>query len=122
MTRTKLNLVTIRSPDIDRAVRFYELLGLEFTKHRHGAGPVHYATDGAEVVMEIHPLGPMHAPTTSALLGFSVESADEVLRKLTQAGATVISPPGDSPWGRMAVVADFDGHKVVLTSTPAATR
>ena len=33
-----LNLLVIRSEDIDRAVVFYQAIGLSFRKHSHGPG------------------------------------------------------------------------------------
>ena len=54
MGLTRLNLVAIRSANIDRAAEFYENLGLEFEKHRHGNGPEHYSCECHEVVFEIY--------------------------------------------------------------------
>lgn len=51
-----INLLVIRSPDIDRAVCFYEVLGLSFEKHAHGNGPLHYACESDGFVFEIYPV------------------------------------------------------------------
>lgn len=40
-----LNLVVIRSVDLDRAEKFYNALGLLFERHSHGIGPEHLAWD-----------------------------------------------------------------------------
>lgn len=45
MSPISLNLVVLRSRDIDRAAEFYRCLGLEFTRHRHGIGPKHFAAE-----------------------------------------------------------------------------
>lgn len=45
MNAPRLNLVVLRVADLDRAAAFYRLLGFEFTKHAHGSGPEHYASD-----------------------------------------------------------------------------
>lgn len=45
MSTPRLNLIVLRVADIDRAAEFYRLLGVEFTKHAHGSGPLHYAAD-----------------------------------------------------------------------------
>jgi lactoylglutathione lyase len=116
LLKTRLNLVTIRSPDIDRAVRFYEALGLRFSKHAHGTGPEHYCSEDAGVAFEIYPLGAGKTPTTDTRLGFAVSSVDEATAKLSMFGAQVISAPTESAWGRRAVLADFDGHRVELIS------
>lgn len=119
MLDSKLNLLTIRSADIDRAVRFYETLGLRFEKHSHGKGPEHYCSVDAGLAFEIYPLEPNKLPTTDTRLGFSVASVDLATAKLAEVGAKLITGPADSPWGRRAVVADFDGHRVELTAKTA---
>jgi catechol 2,3-dioxygenase-like lactoylglutathione lyase family enzyme len=45
MLNSRFNLLAIRSSDMDRAVRFYEALGLRFSRHAHGAGPEHYCSE-----------------------------------------------------------------------------
>ena len=116
-TDTRPNLMVIRSPDIDRAVRFYAVLGLLFTKHAHGTGPEHYSSEIYGFVFEIYPLADGQPPTTAARVGFVIDDVDSVVRLLAEAGATIVSPPRDSPWGRRAVVRDFDGHSVELVSS-----
>ena len=113
-----LNLVVIRSPDIDRAVLFYRNLGLQFTKHAHGSGPEHYSCEGGGLVFEIYPLRPTDAPTSAARLGFVVEQVDSLLKAFVELGAEIVSPPKDSPWGRRAVVRDLDGHSIELVEVP----
>ncbi|MCS7470337.1 VOC family protein [Stieleria sp. ICT_E10.1] len=109
------NLLVIRSPDINRAVRFYETLGLSFTKHSHGNGPEHYASETAGFVFEIYPAR-SKATTTETRIGFRVADVDNVIAALSEIDAKIRSEPTDSEWGRRAVVCDFDGHTVELVS------
>lgn len=109
------NLLVIRSPDIDRAVRFYETLGLSFTKHSHGNGPEHYASETAGFVFEIYPASNA-ATTTDTRIGFRIAGVDRVIVSLYEIDAEILSQPTDSEWGRRAVVLDFDGHVVELVS------
>lgn len=109
-----VNLLAIRSKDIDRAVTFYEAIGLKFDKHSHGTGPEHYACDQGGFVFEIYPLTPNQQPTAWTRVGFSINNVDTLVDTLSQAGAKVISCPKTSEWGRRAVVKDFDGHSVEL--------
>jgi predicted enzyme related to lactoylglutathione lyase len=109
------NLLVIRSPDINRAVRFYEAIGLSFTKHSHGNGPEHYASETAGFVFEIYPAR-NSAATTDTRIGFRVADVDHVIVSLSEIGATIRAEPTDSEWGRRAVVCDFDGHVVELVS------
>jgi lactoylglutathione lyase len=114
MNASRISLIVIRSKDIDRAKRFYEILGVEFERHKHGKGLEHLAASWGDLVFEIYPLRDSDLPTISLRLGFSVTSCDDLTRELMNAGCIVRSQPGDSPWGRVSVVEDFDGHKVEL--------
>src|SRR6188472_133325 len=109
-TNPLLNLVVIRSADVERAVAFYQAIGLTFAKESHGKGPEHYAASLGGVVFEIYPLAAGAVPTTSVRIGFAIASVDEILEQLTKFGAKIVSPPADSPWGRRAVLLDPDGH------------
>ena len=115
MSDISLNLVVIRSPDIDRAATFYRALGLTLTAHRHGKGPIHYAAELGTVVFEIYPRKAETDSTTSVRLGFHVPSVDAAVLAIQEAGGQVVSAPQESEWGRRAVVEDLDGHRIELT-------
>ena len=110
------NLVVLRSRDLDRADIFYRALGLSFVRHAHGTGPIHLASESAGQVFEIYPLTDETAPTHSTRVGFSVPSVDATYASILRAGGTSVAPPKDSEWGRRAIVADPDGHRVELTA------
>ena len=112
----RLNLVVLRSSDLEEAARFYREIGLMFIRHAHGAGPEHYASEVNGMVFEIYPMSAKSSPTTGTRIGFQVESVDDTLSKLSKIGATVVVPPGDSEWGRRAVIKDFDGHIIELVT------
>jgi len=98
---------------MERLARFYEVLGLRFTKHRHGKGAEHLSSEMEGIVFEIYP-AVANESTTATRLGFSVPSLEAVLSQLKAFEATVLSEPADTPYGRRAVVRDFEGHKVEL--------
>src|SRR3954451_10515775 len=105
-----LNLVVIRARDMARLARFYEVLGLSFTKHRHGKGPEDLSSEMDGIVFEIYPAG-ANESTAATRLGFSVPSLEEVLLQLKVLEATVLAEPADTPFGTRAVVKDSEGHK-----------
>lgn len=109
-----LNLVVLRSTDIDRAMAFYSKLGLRFTKHRHGNGPEHYSAELPGAVFELYPQSADGASSLGTRIGFTVASVDKTIESLCDCPAAVISLPKDSEWGRRAVVADPDGHRIEL--------
>jgi predicted enzyme related to lactoylglutathione lyase len=110
-----LNLVVLRSSDLERAVSFYRQMGLAFTRHAHGNGPEHYTSEVSGMVFEIYPATAKYPSSAGTRIGFRIESVDQVIRLLSEIGAEVLSPPADSEWGRRSVVKDFDGHVVELT-------
>jgi len=114
MASPALNLVVIRSPDIDKSAAFYSALGITFSKHSHGTGPEHYASEGDGVTFEIYPEVDSASATTTTRLGFKVTDLDDLLPILVEKGGRIVSPAKDSPWGRRAVVVDPTGHKVEL--------
>jgi len=111
----QINLVVIRAADLERSAQFYRLLGLHFTKHRHGKGPEHYASEDGLVIFEIYPRQNEAEISSGLRIGFQVSSVDEAVTALQEAGATIVSPAKESPWGRRAVVDDPDGYRVELT-------
>lgn len=74
------------------------------------------ACELVQQVFEIYPLGDCDPPKASARIGFAVPSVDDAYTALLNAGGQSVSPPKDSPWGRRAVIADPDGHRVELTA------
>lgn len=117
MADVQINLVVIRAADMERSAQFCQLLGLNFVKHRHGKGVEHYASETGTVVFEIYPSQGETGSNSSLRIGFQVTSVDEVLVALQDAGAAIVSPAKDSPWGRRAVVGDPDGYRVELTQS-----
>jgi predicted enzyme related to lactoylglutathione lyase len=109
-----LNLVVIRSTDIERAQRFYFAMGLLFSRESHGGGPTHYVAMVCGLAFEIYPLAAGQPPTTGTRLGFQVDAVDTLIDGLVEAGGTVVVAPRDVPGGRRAVLTDPDGHRVEL--------
>ena len=112
------SLLVIRSPDIERAVTFYQAIGILFERHSHGKGPEHYASETCGFVFEIYPLPDESRATTNTRIGFNVGSVDDCLELLAKLDVDVVSPAKDSEWGRRAVVRDLDGHTVELVTPP----
>lgn len=117
MTAPRLNLVVLRVADIERSAAFYRLLGLQFTKHAHGTGPQHYASETENFVFELYPSTPENPVSSSARIGFVIDDVDAAANSLSSVpGAKLIAAPKNSHWGRRAVVADPDQHHVELLS------
>ena len=115
MAELAINLVVIRSADLERSLLFYRALGLSFGKEQHGRGPEHYASEIGSTVFELYPREG-ESPSSAALrLGFRVRSLDDCLAALTRQGVEVVTAPRNTPWGRRVVVKDPDGHCVEIS-------
>jgi catechol 2,3-dioxygenase-like lactoylglutathione lyase family enzyme len=105
-----LNLLVLRSPDIERTRRFYEVFGLRFTRHAHGSGPEHYAHEDERGVFEIYPAKQAAAAGGDHTgLGFVVDDLEAVHREL---GEYAPAPIAQQEWGQTFVVRDPDGRRV----------
>ncbi|MDB6133331.1 MAG: Glyoxalase/bleomycin resistance protein/dioxygenase [Verrucomicrobiales bacterium] len=114
MTPAALNLVVLRCSDMARAADFYSRLGLQFVQHRHGNGLEHFSADAGECVFELYPRTAGGPSTEGARIGFRVASLEAAAAAFHDFPDAILSPPADSPWGRRAVIADPDGHRVEL--------
>jgi catechol 2,3-dioxygenase-like lactoylglutathione lyase family enzyme len=122
MSPSRLNLVVLRVCDIEPSAAFYRLLGLEFTRHSHGSGPQHYASEANGFVFELYPASPEQPVSASTRIGFAVADVDASAALLSAVpGDRMVSAPKDSPWGRRAVVADPDDHRVELVASVAGS-
>jgi len=77
-----LNLIVLRSTDLERARSFYECLGLQFIQHRHGSGPEHLSAELGGCVFELYPQSSNGASTCATRIGFRVPSLDTVIEAL----------------------------------------
>ena len=114
MTVSMKNVVVFVT-DLARAKRFYcDLLGL----------PV---AGQSEMLMEFFPGAATTLGVSLALhedarrlvgrhtgISLRVEGIEQVCESLRAGGVTFLEPLESSPWGKMAVVADFDGNQFAL--------
>jgi predicted enzyme related to lactoylglutathione lyase len=107
-----LNLLVLKTPNVERLVTFYAALGITFAEERHGTGPAHHAGRVGPTLLEVYLLPADAAPDSTTRLGFAVEDVDATVERLRHLGATVRSEPKRTPFGYRAVVADPDGRAV----------
>lgn len=119
MSAISLNLIVLRTAQIEQALAFYAALGLHFAPHQHGTGALHYASTLGEVVMELYPQRTATDTTSAVRIGFAVSDLAALLARLDALGVRLLTTPHASPWGLRAVVADPDGHRVELTQRRA---
>ncbi|TRC89905.1 VOC family protein [Mesorhizobium sp. WSM4310] len=124
----RISIVTIATDDLDRAVRFYETMGLK----RHAG-----ITDGVAffqmggVILGLFPRasaeadsGIVFAKAPSAVyLAYNTRSdveVDELLATAEKAGGRIVKPAGRAFWGGWyGYFADADGHVWEVACNPA---
>ena len=114
MESISLQLLVIKSHDVQMTLRFYQLLGFAFAEERHGNGPLHYSAPLGDGIIEIYPLDDGKSVGSGLRLGFAVPDPDAVVEDAAKSGGSVIKKGRETPWGYAAVVSDPDGRTVEL--------
>jgi len=111
----KWKLLVLRSPNPALLMQFYSTLGLNFDYHQHGNGPMHYATQLGEMVLEIYPLAKGQLAADPHLrLGLEVADFEQVMETLRQQNVRILQTPQQTEFGYLSVVEDSDGRKVEI--------
>jgi predicted enzyme related to lactoylglutathione lyase len=115
MTVLRIQRVIISVADKARSLALYrDVLGLT---EKYGQGDMTMLTvPGGDVEVLLHERPPTAGPYGVAV-SFVVGDVDAVTAAAEKAGASVVDPPADQPWGeRQAVLTDPDGHVVCLVA------
>jgi len=103
-----VDAVTIPVPDLDDGLRFYcDRLGHQLLWRNDAVGQV-------GLVLPDSPTEIVLATEVEYAPSWLVTSLDEALDRITAAGGRVVDAPRDIPVGRLAVVADPFGNRLVL--------
>ena len=121
----KIDALGVTSTNLKTSVKFYSLLGFDFSSFeededhiepQHKNGEVRLMIDKSELIESIigsKPTPPNHS--TFAILCTTPSEVDSVCKKIKEEGFTVVKEPWDAFWGqRYAIVQDPDGYKVDL--------
>lgn len=109
-----LNLIVIKTKQLEKLVEFYQLIGLPFVYHQHGNCPFHYLTALENLVFELYPLTSTQPVDSSTRLGFKVTDLDSLILILEKAAIEIL-PPQLTMWDYTALVRDPDGRTIELT-------
>jgi len=124
MSTPRLDAIGIVAGDLDAAVRFYRLVGLDFPERKQGEGHLEALSGGLRVMLDsvavIKSFNPgWTEPTGHRMnLAFHCDDAagvDAAYARITAAGFAGAKAPWDAFWGqRYAQVVDADGNVVDL--------
>ncbi|RVX39756.1 putative lactoylglutathione lyase [Nonomuraea polychroma] len=121
-----MNAIDLAVADMDKTIAFYAMLGLDFKVDANM--PDHASCDlpnGMHLMLDTEPFRSSYtpgwnSPASGSRTFFAFEfpapaEVDTKFRELTDAGATSLTEPWDTPWGmRYATVLDPDGNGVDL--------
>ena len=101
---TELASVVLFAADPLATATFYGALGLVLEDEHHGEGHIHFATELGPVHFAIYPAeAPGRAGERrsggSLFPGFYVDSLDQAVAELMQAGALILTKHEQMPWG-----------------------
>ena len=115
MADVALTLLVLKTCQVEKLRLFYRTLGIEFAEEQHGNGPVHFAGQVGDVLIEVYPLPDDSSPVDSSTrLGFAVENVAKVIQALEGIGTKVVRSPTETAWGLRGVVRDPDGRSIDL--------
>lgn len=107
-----LNQVTIYSPDVDRAIKFYEKLGLRIivdSRPRY----VRFECPDGNSTLSLHEAE--EGLAGGIVLYFECEDLDGTVEELTASGIVFDELPTDREWlWREAALKDPDGNRIIL--------
>ena len=104
----KISLLVIRCQDIEASKDFYQLLGMSFSKERHGTGPWHYSCEQDGCVFELYP-NKGERQKDNSRLGFKVKNLTDIIEQLSSAEAYEYAGK------QIYVVTDPDGRKIEIS-------
>ncbi|ORV49858.1 bleomycin resistance protein [Mycolicibacter engbaekii] len=115
----RLNQVTVGSTDLDRAERFYRLLGLQLIVKT--ADYLRFECPSGDSTFSVARVGAVPA-AEQVTIYFEVDDVDEQYQRL-RASIEFAQEPADMPWlWREARLRDPDGHRLCLFHGGAARR
>lgn len=109
----------LMAQDADKGRAFYtQLLGWTTTALDGGGTTMHIFSAGERQVADVVPLDAAQGLPSHWTCYVSVPDADEAIRKAEAHGGTVLQPAMDTPYGRMATLADPGGAQIKIIALP----
>lgn len=120
----RLDMIGLVVTDMEKAISFYELIGLEVISGdvtdayvELGSDTIRLSLNQKEMIATVFGFEPELRGDTMEL-AFCLESADEVdelVKRVSKAGYEVVRPPWQAPWGQYyGLVRDADNHIISL--------
>ncbi len=115
------DFISLNVRDLAASRAFYtEVLGMEEDTAFKAPGFVLFDTTTIPfgIREDAEGAGEASRPGAGANLWLDCDNVDELAAKLQDAGATIVRPPFDGPFGRTIVFADPDGYRITANHNP----
>lgn len=122
MFKNKTAYLVLYSPDISSTVSFYRNLGVTVADESNEKAVVvlgdfefHFILESSEPVAECKPISARKIRGGSLLFYIEVEDLEKMFEKVTKAGAVILFPPAERPWGQKEFgFEDPNGYNIIL--------
>lgn len=115
------DFISLQVRDLATSRKFYtETLGLTVDERFDTADAVVFDTNSIPFALRAANVDLAEAPQPGwgVTLWIDCDAVDELHARLQEAGATIVRPPFDSPFGRAFIIADPDGYRITVNENP----
>ena len=115
------DFISLQVRDLAASRKFYtEVLGLAVDEHFDTPDFVLFDTNSIPFGLSQARvnLAEMPQPGLGVTLWIDCDAVDELHARMQAAGATIVQPPFDSPFGRAFIMADPDGYRITVNENP----
>lgn len=115
------DFISLQVRDLATSRKFYtETLGLAVDERFDTADAVVFDTNSIPFALRAANVDLAEAPQPGwgVTLWIDCDAVDELHARLQEAGATIVRPPFDSPFGRAFIIADPDGYRITVNENP----
>ena len=115
------DFISLQVRDLAASRTFYtEVLGLAVDERFDTPDAVVFDTNSIPFALSAAKVNLNEAPQPGwgVTLWIDCDSVDELHARMQAAGATIIQPPFDSPFGRAFIIADPDGYRITVNENP----
>jgi predicted enzyme related to lactoylglutathione lyase len=113
------DFISLQVRNLAASRKFYtETLGLSVDERFDTPQAVVFDTNSIPFGLSQARVNLDEVPGLGVTLWIDCDHVDELHAKMQAAGATIIQPPFDSPFGRAFIIADPDGYRITINENP----